>query len=198
MRPKQIAEIICTKNLLPKDTVTARQVSNWIAYHKRNKTIKTPPVTGPNVQADWNDNCKYCFECSQIPGQNTAVQNSGPPPLPPDTMTITPLQQPLPTTIQPEFKNTETETDFIDEYKARLKHLGLYVEASTTEAYHLFLKKLPNTTASITIQNSTSIFVVWSISAPDNASEKNKSSRDTSDRYNCIYIYIFVVSGHLL
>jgi hypothetical protein len=70
--------------------------------------------------------------------------------------------------VQPELKNAKTEIDFIDEYKARLKHLGLYVEASTTEAYHLFLKKLPNTIASITIQNPTSIFLVWNISAPDN------------------------------
>jgi hypothetical protein len=55
LRPKQIAEIICTKNLLPKATITAHQVTDWIAYHKRNKTIKTLPVTGPNVQADWNE-----------------------------------------------------------------------------------------------------------------------------------------------
>jgi hypothetical protein len=38
----------------------------------------------------------------------------------------------------------------------------------TALLYHLFLKLLPNTTASITIQNPMSIFIVWNISAPDN------------------------------
>jgi hypothetical protein len=61
-KPKQIAELICMKKLLPKDTIIACQVSDWIAYHKKNKTIKTPPVTGPDMQAEWNDNCKYSSE----------------------------------------------------------------------------------------------------------------------------------------
>jgi hypothetical protein len=106
--------------------------------------------------------------CFQILGQNTAKQNSSPPPLPTDTITPVPLPQPPFTSDEPELKDAELKTDFIGEYKTRLKHLGLYVEASTTESYHLFLKKLPNTTASITIQNPTSIFVDWSIFASNN------------------------------
>jgi hypothetical protein len=49
-----------------------------------------------------------------------------------------------------------------------LKHLSLYVEASTANASYLFFKKLPNTTAFFTIQNPMSIFIVWNIFAPDN------------------------------
>jgi hypothetical protein len=49
LKPKQIAKLICMKNLLlPKNTI----IADWIAYHKKNKIIKTPPVTGPDMQTD--------------------------------------------------------------------------------------------------------------------------------------------------
>jgi hypothetical protein len=71
-----------------------------------------------------------------------------------------PLQQSSTFNVHPEPKDAEPETDFSEEYKTRLKHLGLYVEASTADAYHLFLKKLPNTTAFIIIPNPMLIFIV--------------------------------------
>jgi hypothetical protein len=90
--------------------------SEWIAYHKKNKTVKTPPVTGPDVQADWNDSCKYSSELFLEFRANTAIQNSGSPPPPTDTIPTTPLQQSSTFKFQPEPKDAEPETDFSEEY----------------------------------------------------------------------------------
>jgi len=60
------------------------------------------------------------------------------------------------------------EVNFNEEYLTRLRHFGVYFSASTAQAYHIFFKKLPDSHLTLQVQNSTSIFVVWSIDAPAN------------------------------
>lgn len=167
LKPKQIAETVCSTNLLPPNTITARQVSDWITYHKKNGTIRTPSVTGENIAADWDDSW-----------HDTAKQNSGPsppplpplpPPLPPYSPPVAGLLPPQPQ-FQPEYESVDPEDSFAAEYKTRLKHVGLYFEAATANDYHLFLNKLPRTIPTVTVQSPTSIFVVWQISAHSNNS----------------------------
>jgi hypothetical protein len=109
---------------------------------------------------------------------DTARQNSSPVPSPTPSiqqpqLQLSPQPQPqLQLQPQPDVQSEheqfiEPANNFTTEYKMRLKHLGLYFEATTDDAYHLFLKKLPETSITITIQHPTSIFVVWSVSAPD-------------------------------
>jgi len=57
LRPKVIAETLCSRHSFPAKTITAKQVSDWISYRKSNKQIKTEPVTGPKIAADWEDSC---------------------------------------------------------------------------------------------------------------------------------------------
>jgi hypothetical protein len=116
-------------------------------------------------------------------GHDTVRQNSSPVPSPTPfiqqpQLQLSPQPQPQPQPqlqlqpqpdVQSEYEEfIEPANDLTTEYKMRLKHLGLYFEATTDDAYHLFLKKLPETLITITIQHPSSIFVVWSVSAPDN------------------------------
>ena len=59
LKPKGIADSLCTMHKYPPRTITAKQVSDWIVYQKKNKRIKTPSVTGSGISADWQDSCKY-------------------------------------------------------------------------------------------------------------------------------------------
>lgn len=57
LKPKAIADTICAQNSLPPRTITAKQVSDYIAYHKKNNSINVPKVTGSGVAASWGDDC---------------------------------------------------------------------------------------------------------------------------------------------
>ena len=62
LKPKEIAEMLCTANLLPTGSITPQQVSDWISYHKKNKRLNTPSVTSKTNKVEWADNCLFfCF-----------------------------------------------------------------------------------------------------------------------------------------
>lgn len=57
MKPSPIAKSLCISQGLREGAVTAKQVSNWIFYHKKAKTVKTRPVSGKNknLRVDQSD-----------------------------------------------------------------------------------------------------------------------------------------------
>ena len=62
LAPKQIADSLITKYSLNPDSVTPKQVSDFIRYRKKQGKIKTPSVTGPTIRAEYSDNCFSLYE----------------------------------------------------------------------------------------------------------------------------------------
>ncbi len=59
LKPKAIAQTLCTNHGLKKESVTPKQVSNWIQYKKRSGQHKTRPVSINNIRPDLSDSCMY-------------------------------------------------------------------------------------------------------------------------------------------
>jgi hypothetical protein len=57
----EIAAALCLDNNLPVDSITGKQVSNWMDYKKRSKSGKPRQVSieNNNLRAEYIDDCMY-------------------------------------------------------------------------------------------------------------------------------------------
>jgi hypothetical protein len=58
VKPMQIASSLCAKHKLPKNALTGKQVSNWIAYQKKSGKHSTRKVSLENKNLR-PGNCKF-------------------------------------------------------------------------------------------------------------------------------------------